>query len=1293
MQPYTPYNFAAAVAGDGGPDTPMADFATPPSLASPYAQFGSSSAMLVDGTNVPAPNGEAYGTLDPLDASYGPMAPSAQFYPSRATFAPPSQQHQQRLASPRRDFSSPRQPGGGASFADNSPCTEADQRRMSSEGHHLETEMLQHSGLGGFDGVPMSPSLPQYVQAGVGGTVIPARSQSYTAGEASSATTFGAGQGSGGGRPTFGRAETFAGPMGGGAEYGMDPFARLRAGHISITPSAASPADSNNNGGGGSGLLKSRLASGLAPSRTTSSPTSVFPSSANFHHPPPSPSVPYPSYHVSNPVYDLYGSSYSASSPGGAPPPPPPQRRKSSYGASATAGSVSLHAAPSTVAPPMTTSLSTTSEAPRDSSPPHATPNPSAFSMNPTGPSDAFDPKALGLPMPPPRAQGGTTTSNSYQNIYSSSGFDLVGVLARVVNRKRQTIQIGAIDMSCSFVVVDAKKFDQPIVYASETFSRLTGYSNEEIVGRNCRFLQAPGDVEVKQGEKRHYTDGVAAYHLRSHLVTGEDTQVSLINYHKGGKPFINLVTVIPITWDANSTETDFFVGFQVDLIDQPAAILDKMQNGSYVIDYSVIMRTVNRNPSITSGGLADQANSIDMLEDAAQHAASHAASNAVVKAGAAQTAVQSARDQLRADSPDEVVDLVRSNPKGLAGLANETLKKQFNRLLVDECDDLIHVVSLKGALLYVSAAARKHLEYEPSELLGKPLASFCHPSDIVSVQRELKDAGVSANPNVSIVFRIRRKQSGYVWWTAQGRLHLEPGKGRKCVILSGRPSEIMRMSWRDLEGQGGMSESPADEFFAKICTDAIFLVATHSAEKILGVKSVVESIQGKSVGDLSPPGTDDADRVMIALLEAASGEPTKVQHRLRRGDGTFVEVVTRFFPARSEEKHQSEAAPALTTAGGRNVTVVAQISLLSSEDKRRQRKLRTPPPSASSVSGASVAATPGGSVSGGDNTVGAPSSSTNKSTSVVTAATTASASSAGVSITAPIVAASVPGDGNAGMTSFHAVPSMYKTMGQPGTESDNVFNELDVTRGTSWVYELHGLRLINKRLREEREALVDMRKKKAAAAKAPPPAAATKNASAQRACANCGRTSSAEWRSGPTGPKTLCNACGLRWSKARSQAAAKERKAKEQEDARQAAEAVASANAKVAAITRPSLGASGTGSSSEAQSRSGSRDSGESGDHSTNPTTVSPSPALPMYQISPMASYGTAGGSSQPPSLNGSPMPMYPMNGAYAVPQPMPMQRPPLMHQQSSMAYSFTGMYPPVAHPPPPTGAGPPLQ
>lgn len=97
--------------------------------------------------------------------------------------------------------------------------------------------------------------------------------------------------------------------------------------------------------------------------------------------------------------------------------------------------------------------------------------------MPPAGPpSQPFDPASLGLPVPP--APG---TSTNFAGLYSSSGFDMLSVLARVAARPNQTIQIGPVDTSCAFLVADARRYDQPIVYASDTFTCMTGYSSSEI--------------------------------------------------------------------------------------------------------------------------------------------------------------------------------------------------------------------------------------------------------------------------------------------------------------------------------------------------------------------------------------------------------------------------------------------------------------------------------------------------------------------------------------------------------------------------------------------------------------------------------------------------------------------------------------------------------------------------------------------------------------------------------------------------------------------------------------------
>ena len=167
----------------------------------------------------------------------------------------------------------------------------------------------------------------------------------------------------------------------------------------------------------------------------------------------------------------------------------------------------------------------------------------------------------------------------SYLNAYSQTGFDMLGILMRVAARPKPQISIGAVDMSCAFVVCDVTKHDIPIVYCSEMFERLTGYTRHEILGRNCRFLQAP-DGKVQSGLKRKYVDDMSVYHVKKAVSQHQEAQISLINYRKGGQPFMNLLTMIPIAWD--SDEMKYYVGFQVDLVDQPASITNKNPGNSY---------------------------------------------------------------------------------------------------------------------------------------------------------------------------------------------------------------------------------------------------------------------------------------------------------------------------------------------------------------------------------------------------------------------------------------------------------------------------------------------------------------------------------------------------------------------------------------------------------------------------------------------------------------------------------------------------------------------------------------
>ncbi|KAJ3041346.1 blue light receptor [Rhizophlyctis rosea] len=106
------------------------------------------------------------------------------------------------------------------------------------------------------------------------------------------------------------------------------------------------------------------------------------------------------------------------------------------------------------------------------------------------------------------------------------------------------------------------RRGDNPIVYVSDTFTKLTGYSEQELMGKNCRFLQSP-DGQVEKGSFRKYCDNGVIHAIKDSVDRREECQYTAINYKKTGEPFINLMTLIPISEYDRPGEIAFYVGLQ----------------------------------------------------------------------------------------------------------------------------------------------------------------------------------------------------------------------------------------------------------------------------------------------------------------------------------------------------------------------------------------------------------------------------------------------------------------------------------------------------------------------------------------------------------------------------------------------------------------------------------------------------------------------------------------------------------------------------------------------------------
>jgi PAS domain S-box-containing protein len=105
---------------------------------------------------------------------------------------------------------------------------------------------------------------------------------------------------------------------------------------------------------------------------------------------------------------------------------------------------------------------------------------------------------------------------------------------------------------SNGILITDPKLPDNPIIYVNPAFERTTGYSAEEAIGRNCRFLQGEDRDQPSLGE------------LRAAIREGRGCRVVLRNYRKDGALFWNELYVSPIH-DEEGRLTNF-VGVQNDV-------------------------------------------------------------------------------------------------------------------------------------------------------------------------------------------------------------------------------------------------------------------------------------------------------------------------------------------------------------------------------------------------------------------------------------------------------------------------------------------------------------------------------------------------------------------------------------------------------------------------------------------------------------------------------------------------------------------------------------------------------
>jgi hypothetical protein len=330
----------------------------------------------------------------------------------------------------------------------------------------------------------------------------------------------------------------------------------------------------------------------------------------------------------------------------------------------------------------------------------------------------------------------------------------------------------------------------------------------------------------------------------------------------------------------------------------------------------------------------------------------------------------------------------------------------------------------------------------------------------------------------VNVVYRIRRKYSGYTWFEAHGSLQTEQGKGKKCIILVGRERPVYALDKTILTSERSPGES---ELWAKISTSGMFLHVS-SASRVL-LDRLPEDLVGVSLQSLMRP---ESRKELAQMLELArTGQKVIFPHDLQNRRGQVLHAHTTIYPG--------DARP-----GFKPTFLLAQTRL---QKMTRGALLNEKPASTSSPladQGSVGSATPGTHRSG-------------------------------------LSSGPLP-NGSSGPVAQNQIAEHKGVVTQAGSyglslgnqdealaSEDNVFEELKTTRSSSWQFELRQMERANRILSEELQVLLGRRKKRKRRKGL---------GQLEKDCANCHTRVTPEWRRGPSGNRDLCNSCGLRWAK-----------------------------------------------------------------------------------------------------------------------------------------------------------------
>ncbi|MFB6219089.1 MAG: PAS domain S-box protein, partial [Halobacteriaceae archaeon] len=169
------------------------------------------------------------------------------------------------------------------------------------------------------------------------------------------------------------------------------------------------------------------------------------------------------------------------------------------------------------------------------------------------------------------------------------------GIIRDISDRRERERELAlkerAMDEAPVGITIAEAGGDMPMTYVNDSFVGMTGYSESEAVGANCRFLQGEG------------TDPETVDRMREAIEAEEPVSVRVLNYRKDGERFWNRVSIAPIERDGEVTH---YAGFQDDITDSVSREHELQRQNERLERFASVVSHDLRNPLNVAQGRLD---------------------------------------------------------------------------------------------------------------------------------------------------------------------------------------------------------------------------------------------------------------------------------------------------------------------------------------------------------------------------------------------------------------------------------------------------------------------------------------------------------------------------------------------------------------------------------------------------------------------------------------------------------------------------------------------------------------